>query len=309
MPHSHNHNHDHDHQHSHDHTPKVTQNNIRRIFWVFCITAIYAVVQAIGGWWSGSLALIADAGHMFSDSAALLLALIAYKIAARSPDDAHSYGYQRVRVLAALANGVALLLLVIWIIIEAIQRFWQPVEVMASSMLVVAVIGLFINILSAFILSRGNQSDANLHGAFLHVISDLLGSVGAIAAAIGIMFTGWMILDPVLSVFVSVLVVRSAWKLVSNSIFILLQGAPKGVNFLAIEASVKKLPHVASVGHFHAWTLTDESVIATIHVTPAPSVDPLTLPKLVSELLRKEFNIDHLTVQVDPPGSLVNPHQ
>src|SRR5690606_29044385 len=158
---------------------------------------------------------------MFSDSAALLLALIAYKIAARSPDDAHSYGYQRVRVLAALANGVAVLLLVIWIIIEAIQRFWQPVEVMASSMLVVAVIGLFINILSAFILSRGNQSDANLHGAFLHVISDLLGSVGAIAAAIGIMFTGWMILDPILSVFVSVLVVRSAWKLVSNSIFIL----------------------------------------------------------------------------------------
>lgn len=302
------HNHDHDHDHDH-HAPKVSSSNIKRIFWVFCITALYAFIQAGGGIISGSLALIADAGHMFSDAAALLLALIAYKIAARSPDDTHSYGYHRVRVLAALANGVTLLLLVVWIVIEALQRFWEPVEVMASSMLVIAIIGLIINIVGAVILSRGNQSDANLQGAFLHVLSDLLGSVGAIAAAIGIMLTGWMILDPILSIFVSVLVVRSAWRLVAKSIFILLQGAPKGLHLAAIETSLKQLPSVASVGHFHAWTLTDESVIATLHVTPAEGVDSLTLPEQVAHHLRHEFNIDHLTVQVDPPNRPLTPHQ
>lgn len=315
--HDHNDNHSgHDHKHHdahaththHDHAPTVDSSNIQRILWVFIITAGYAVIQAIGGWLSGSLALIADAGHMVSDAAALLLALIAYKIAARAPDKSHTYGYQRVRVLAALANGAALLLLVVWILWEAIARFKAPTPVLAGPMLIVAVIGLGINILGAYILMRGNQSDGNLHGALLHVIGDLLGSVGAIAAAIGIMFTGWTILDPILSVFVSLLVVKSAWRLVMNSIFILLQGVPKGLDIERVESAVKTLEGIDDAGHFHAWTLTDESVIATIHVTPKDISTVLELPKRVADYLKTNFNIDHVTVQVDPPGKLAAPH-
>ena len=206
---------DHGHSHApggeHSHAPSVTAANERRIRLVFGMTAGYAAVQAVGGALSGSLALIADAGHMVSDAAALLLALIAYRVARRPPDLKRTYGFHRVRVLAALANGASLLLLVAWIAWEAAQRFRTPSEVLAGPMLIVAAIGLLVNLVGAWILMRGERNDGNLRGALLHVVGDLLGSVGAIAAAIGIMATGWTVLDPLLSVLVAVLVVRSAW--------------------------------------------------------------------------------------------------
>lgn len=304
--------HDHDHTgHSHGpggHAPSVTAANARRIQFVFVMTLVYAAVQAVGGWLSGSLALIADAGHMLSDAAALLLALIAYRIAARAPDKLRTYGFHRVRVLAALANGASLLLLVAWIAWEAVARFRSPTEVMAGPMLIVAVIGLLVNVVGAWVLMRGHQGDGNLRGALLHVIGDLLGSVGAIAAAIGILLTGWTVLDPILSVLVAVLVVRSAWSLVSDSLLILLQAVPRGMDVEAAQAGIAALPEVAEVGHFHAWTLTDERVIATVHVTPAPGTDPLSLPQKVARQLREHYAIEHVTVQVDPPGSLQGPH-
>lgn len=298
------------HDHSsgaHSHAPSVTEANEKRIRIVFIMTAGYAVVQAVGGWMSGSLALIADAGHMVSDAAALLLALIAYRVAARAPDALRTYGFHRVRVLAALANGAALLLLVAWIAWEAIARFRSPTPVLAGPMLIVAIIGLFVNLAGAYVLIRGNQSDGNLRAALLHVLGDLLGSVGAIAAAIGIMLTGWTVLDPVLSVLVAVLVVRSAWGLVSDSIFILLQGTPKGLDIKVVEADIASLPGIAEVGHLHAWTLTDESIVATIHVTPQSGSDPLALPSLVVARLREKYAIEHATVQVDPPGGIQKP--
>lgn len=272
------------------------------------MTLGYAAVQVVGGWLSGSLALIADAGHMLSDAAALLLALIAYRIAARAPDKQRTYGFHRVRVLAALANGASLLLLVAWIAWEAVQRFRQPTEVLAGPMLAVAIIGLIVNIVGAWVLMHGNQGDGNLRGALLHVVGDLLGSVGAIAAAIGILYTGWTVLDPILSVLVSVLVVRSAWSLVSDSLLILLQAVPRGLNVEKVQADIADLPEIAEVGHFHAWTLTDDRVVATVHVTPAPGVDPLTLPARVARQLREKHAIAHATVQVDPPGDLQGPH-
>ncbi|MCT9809584.1 cation diffusion facilitator family transporter [Acidovorax sp. Be4] len=308
----HDHDHDDDHAgHSHGpggHVPSVTAANARRIQFVFVMTLVYAAVQAVGGWLSGSLALIADAGHMLSDAAALLLALIAYRIAARAPDKLRTYGFHRVRVLAALANGASLLLLVAWIVWEAVARFRSPTEVMAGPMLTVAVIGLLVNMAGAWVLMRGHQGDGNLRGALLHVIGDLLGSVGAIAAAIGILLTGWTVLDPILSVLVAVLVVRSAWSLVSDSLLILLQAVPRGMDVEAAQSGIAALPEVAEVGHFHAWTLTDERVIATVHVTPAPGTDPLTLPQKVARQLREHHAIEHVTVQVDPPGSLQGPH-
>ncbi|AJE45723.1 cation diffusion facilitator family transporter [Celeribacter indicus] len=289
----------------HDHAEVVTADNERRIRFVFFFTASYAAIQAVGGWISGSLALIADSGHMVSDAAALLLALIAYRVARRPADGTRTYGFHRVRVLAALANGASLLLLVAWITWEAIQRFNAPVEVMAWPMLIVATIGLLVNLGGVWILSRGRKGDSNLRGAMLHVIGDLLGSVGAIAAAIGIMLTGWTVLDPLLSVLVSVLVVRSAWGLVRDSLRVLLQAVPRGFDAREAEAKLsEELPEVAEAGHFHAWTLTDETVVATVHVTPAPGTDPLSLPVLVADWLKARHDIDHVTVQVDPPGEL-----
>lgn len=290
----------HDESEPHDHGPSVTASNEARIRFVFMFTAGYAVIQVIGGWMSGSLALIADAGHMISDAAALFLALVAYRVARRPADQLRTYGFHRVRVLAALANGASLLLLVTWITWEAVQRIRAPAEILAGPMLVVAVIGLAVNVAGAYILSRSTSKDSNLRGALLHVIGDLLGSVGAIAAAIGIMLTGWAILDPILSVLVAGLVVRSSWTLVSEAIQVLLQAVPKGLDPKVIETIVSQIPGVAAVSHFHAWTLTDETIVATVHVTPENGVDPLALPALVSQKLVENFSINHVTVQVDP---------
>ncbi|MEF2148141.1 cation diffusion facilitator family transporter [Aquilutibacter rugosus] len=297
------HGHSHDDSHYH-HAPVATVDNARRMKWVFGLTLGYAAVQAVGGWLAGSLALIADAGHMVSDAAALLLALVAYRIAAKPADKHRTYGFQRVRVLAALANGAGLLLLVVWIIWEAIQRIREPAPVMAGPMLTVAVIGLLVNVLAAFILAKGQRNDGNLRGAYLHIIGDLLGSVGAIAAAIGILLTGWTLLDPLLSVLVSLLVVRSAWKLVSDSVRVLLQAVPQGLDIEVAQAGLASLPGIAETGHFHAWTLTDDSSIASVHVTPAPGADPLALPGIAAAWLQEQYSIDHVTVQVDPPGGL-----
>jgi cobalt-zinc-cadmium efflux system protein len=292
----------------HDHGGTLDGGNVRRVRAVFWTTALYAAVQAAGGWFSGSLALIADSGHMVSDAAALLLALIAYRVAARSADATRTYGFHRVRVLAALANGASLLILVAWITFEAVGRIGQPVEILAGPMLLIACIGLSVNLFGAWYLSRGDRRDTNLKGAFLHVLGDLLGSVGAILAAIGIMLTGWLILDPLLSVLVAMLVVRSAWTLISDSLRVLLQAVPQGLDARAAEADLATLPGIAAAGHFHAWVLTDNSSVATVHVTPAPGVDPLTLPELVVRRLHDRYDIDHVTVQVDPPGSGILRH-
>ena len=293
----------------HNHGGNLDSNNVGRVRVVFWLTAGYAVVQAVGGWFSGSLALIADSGHMVSDAAALLLALIAYRVAARAAGSTRTYGFHRVRVLAALANGASLLLLVAWITSEAVGRIGTPVEILAGPMLAVACVGLVVNMAGAWYLSRGDKRDTNLKGAFLHVIGDLLGSVGAILAAIGIMLTGWLILDPLLSVLVAALVVRSAWSLVSDSLRVLLQAVPQGLDARAAEADLATLPGIASVGHFHAWVLTDNSTVATVHVTAAPGADPLRLPELVVKRLHDVYDIDHVTVQVDPARTGIVAHE
>ncbi len=288
----------------HAHGPSATAGSERRIRLVLIGTASYAAVQVAGGLLSGSLALIADAGHMVSDAAALLLALIAYRVAARAADAARTYGWHRVRVLAALANGATLLLLVAWITFEAVSRLREPVEVLAGPMLAVAIVGLLVNVAGALYLRGGDQGDSNLRGALLHVVGDLLGSVGAIAASIGIMLTGWMPLDPILSVLVAGLVIRSAWGLITESLRVLLQATPRGLDVPGVTTDLANVPGVAEVGHLHAWTLTDRSVVATVHVTPVAGADPLALPALVAARLRDGHGITHATVQVDPPGAI-----
>jgi len=271
---------------------------------VFLLTAGYAIIEAIGGWLSGSLALVADAGHMVSDAAALLLALVAYRVAARAADATRTYGFHRVRVLAALANGAALLLLVGWIVWEAIGRLHTPADVLAGPMLLVAAIGLAVNIAGALILRGGHRGDSSLRGSFLPVLCDLLGFAGKSRGQDILIQTGWTPIDPILSVLVAALVVRSAWTLVSESIRVLLQAVPHGVDARAAESDLANLPGIAEAGHFHAWTLTDESSVATVHVTPAEGADPLALPALVAARLRDRYAIDHVTVQVDARGTM-----
>lgn len=295
----------HDHPaHDTHHPVDVTLNNERRVRMVLIVTASYALIQVIGGWYSGSLALIADSGHMLSDAAALLLAIIAYRLARRPADATRTYGFHRVRVLAALANGAILLLLVFWIILEAIKRINQPIEILAGPMLFIAIVGLGVNIFGAYMLWSGHKDDSNLRGAFLHVVGDLLGSVGAIAAAIGIMLTNWSLLDPILSILVAALIIRSVWGLLVDSIRVLLQAAPRELDTVVIENALINIEGVAEAGHFHAWTLTDKVVIATVHVSPEAGVDPLDLPSRVAQWLKQHYAIEHVTVQVDPPQQL-----
>lgn len=299
--------HDHSHdpagaEHGHDHAVEISASNAGKVRFVFLLTAAFAVVQVIAGWMAGSLALIADAGHMASDSAALLLAMLAYRWAARAPDARRTYGYDRARVLAALVNGAALFLLVIWIGWEALQRLWEPQTVLAWPMLAVALVGLAVNLLGAWILRHGDRADGNLRGAYLHVLGDLLGSVGAIAAAIGILLTGWMPLDPLLSVLVAMLVLVSAWRLVRESLDVLLQSAPPGFDPARVEVELARLPGVAAAWHLHAWTLADTRCVATVDIAAAEDADPFDLPQVVGTYLRKRHGIAHATVQVHRLG-------
>ena len=303
-PHAHGSAH-HDHA-GHHHAPVASAGNERRLRLVLVLTAGYALVQAAGGWLAGSLALIADSGHMASDAAALLLALVAYRVAARPADGRRTYGFARVRVLAALANGAALLLLVAWIAAEALARLHAPVEVLPGWMLGIAAVGLLVNGAGFLLLRGGDRADGNLRGALLHVVGDLLGSVGAIAAAVGIWLTGWPALDPILSLLVAPLVVRSAWTLTADRLRVLLQAAPPGLEAPVVEQDlVASVEGVAEAGHFHAWTLADRSIVATVHVTPAAGADPLALPARVAAHLAGRHGVEHATVQVDPPGGLL----
>jgi len=217
-----------DHDHSHHAHASANGSNQRRVLLAFILTFSFMLLELIGGLWSGSLALIADAGHMLTDASALALAWLAFVAGNRQADHRRTYGYLRFEVLASLINGLSLFAIAIWISVEAWQRIQAPHEILAGPMLLIAIAGLLVNVLVFTILTRGNDVEhLNVKGAVLHVLGDLLGSVAAILAAVVIYFTGWVIADPILSVLVSVLILRSAWVLVARAIHILLEGAPE----------------------------------------------------------------------------------
>lgn len=294
------HHHHHDHAHGHSHGPEVSQDNSRRVFLVMLLTGGYMLVQVAGGILSGSLALIADAGHMLSDTAALGMAWLAFRVARRPADAKRSYGWHRVEVLAAFVNGLALFVLVAWIGVEAAQRLWQPQPVAGLPMLAVAAVGLLVNVVAFVILHRGSRENVNLRGALLHVLGDLLGSAAAIVAAVVIMATGWSPIDPLLSVLVALLIVRSAWNLVKRSAHILLEGTPShlppGEVRTVLEAAI---PEVVDVHHVHAWSLTVERSLMTLHVRVAPGADRDAVLERVQSKLHARYGVDHVTVQIE----------
>ena len=290
--------HDHDHA-THRHAPTVGRRNERVVLTGLLLTAGFMVVEVIGGVLSGSLALIADAGHMLTDAAALALAWFAFRIGRRASNARKTFGYLRFEVLAGLINAITLFALVAWIAWEAVQRLRAPTEVLAGPMLAVAIVGLVVNLLVFRILHSGDQDHVNIKGATLHVLGDLLGSVAAIIAALVIRYTGWMPIDPILSVLVCGLILRSAWSLLRNSLDILMEATPPGIDIEQLRAHVvEQVPGVADVHHVHVWSITSGRVLATLELTLAADGDAAVAVPATKRVLQARFGIGHTTVEV-----------
>jgi cobalt-zinc-cadmium efflux system protein len=276
-------------------------NNMRRVMIALVLTGAFMIVEVIGGILSGSLALLADAGHMLTDTMALALAAVAFHVSKRPADARLTYGYQRFQILAAFVNGLSLLLIVGWILYEAFNRFMVPEVVLGKTMLLVATAGLVVNIISFVVLHGGDKENLNISGAALHVAGDLLGSIAAMIAAIVIIYTGWMPIDPILSVAVALLILKSAWALVKRSAHVLLEGAPDWLDTgLMQNEVVARVPEVASIHHVHVWGLTPQDLMLTMHVcVKTEPGNPTDIVRRVKAVLREKYGIGHSTVELE----------
>lgn len=264
------------------------------------LTGTFMLVEFAGGILARSLALLADAGHMLTDTAALALAWAAMRIAARPADQRRSFGYQRLRVLAAFVNGCALLFIVAWIAIEAVQRLMAPLPVNASAILWVGGLGLCVNLIVFAMLRRGDADDMNIAAATLHVFGDLLGSVAAILAGVVILFTGWLPIDPLLSVLVCALIVRSAWALVRRSAHILMEGSPDWLDVGELRNTLEqRIPAIRDVHHVHAWLVGPHETLLTMHASVTAAADHALVLKDAKVLLAERFGITHATIQIE----------
>ncbi len=271
----------------------------KNLLWALSLTGTFMVVEVIGGLVSGSLALLADAGHMLTDTAALLLAYSALYFAAKPADSKRTFGYGRLQVLAAYTNGVFLILLTGWIIWEAIHRFIEPNPIQSISMFTVAVIGLIVNLLVFKILHSAGDSNINIRSALLHVLGDLLGSVGAIIAAVVIWIWGLLWVDPLLSIFVAVLILRSAYHVIKDASHILLEGTPLDISMSNIRLDLMSIEGVKDIHHMHAWSLSEAEPMMTFHALVDPNKNSDSLLEEMLLLLKKEHGIGHATIQVE----------
>jgi cobalt-zinc-cadmium efflux system protein len=286
---------------AHSHGEHTGQNK-RALAFVLALTATFTIAEVIGGLATGSLALLADAGHMLSDVLSLGLALFAVWLAGRPVTPNRSFGYKRAEILAALFNGVMLVAISIWIFIEAYRRMEQPPEILGGWMLVVAVLGLLVNIAGAVILSRSGGESLNVQGALRHVVADMLGSLGAIAAAGIIILTGWRYADPIISVFIGLLVLGSSWKLLRDSVNILLEQTPRGIDANEVGKKMAGVPGVEEVHDLHIWTITSGFPALSAHVLVGRDENCHARRHNLEELLAREYGIEHTTLQVDHVG-------
>jgi cobalt-zinc-cadmium efflux system protein len=298
LAHSHSHA-DHGHDHGHAHGRGADR---RALATVFVLTTVFMVAEVVGGLVTGSLALLADAGHMLSDAFSLGVALFAVWLAEKPATPNRSFGYKRAEILAALFNGVTLVAISIWIFIEAYQRFREPPEVLGGLMLTIAALGLVVNVAGALILSRSGGESLNLQGALRHVIADVLGSVGAIAAALVILATGWRYADPVISVLIGLLVLASSWRLLRDSANILLEGTPPGINASEVGRSMADTEGIQEVHDLHIWTITSGFPALSAHVLVGQEENCHARRRDLEKLLANEYGIEHTTLQVDHVG-------
>lgn len=257
------------------------------------------IAEAVGGWLTNSLALIADAGHMLTDVAAMALTLFAFWFATRPATSKKTYGYYRLEILAAFVNGVALVLLSLWVIYEAIERWQLPPEIKGKQLLVIATGGLIVNIISAFLLHSGHKHDLNMRGAFLHVIGDLLGSVAAIAAGVLILIFGWMWADAAGSILISLIIILGAWRLILDSVNVLLEGTPAHIDLSAVETTLLETFGVKGIHDLHIWTISSGIHALSVHISHDETVGHSDLLAVVRDKLHEAFGIDHLTIQME----------
>jgi cobalt-zinc-cadmium efflux system protein len=300
----------HGHHHGHSHGPTLAQadspearrSKERAIAIAAILTGGFMGAEVVGGLISGSLALLADAGHMLTDFASLVLASLAFRLARRPSDWRRTYGFDRFSVLAAFVNGLSLFAIAIWICVEAWHRLGAGGEVLGGLMLWVAVAGLAVNLASFWVLSRVEGDNLNVRAAALHVLGDLLGSVAAIVAALVIIWTGWTPIDPILSVLVALLILRSAWAVVRESGHILLEGAPAGFDARAVADDLAALSGVAAADHIHAWSVTQERPMVTLEVETTVDADTDAVRQAVKDRLKRKHGVAHATVEVRVSG-------
>ena len=296
----------HDHSHGghgshagHSHGPSPGEANLRRFLIVLVLTAVFMVVEAVGGWYSGSLALLADAGHMLSDVGALGLSLFAIWISRKPPNSKQTYGFHRTEILAALINGATLIAISIYIFVEAWHRLHTPVTVKAPLMMAVAAVGLVVNVGALFILQGGKSDNLNVRGAWLHTLTDALGSVQAIVAGGLIWAFGWRLADPIVSALIGLLVLWSSWSLVKETVGVLMESAPGHIDVDEVRQAILAVAEVRGVHDLHVWTITSGRESLSAHVVTIEGNSPPSLLTEIKGALHDRFGIQHVTIQVE----------
>jgi cobalt-zinc-cadmium efflux system protein len=285
---------------SHNHHHR-SSNNWRRLSVVLILTAAYMIAELIGAWWTGSLALLADAGHMFTDVGALVLALTAVWFGSRPATSRKTFGYRRLEIIAALVNGVALVVISLMIFYGAYERWLDPPIIRSGPMIGVAVGGLAVNLICAWILQGRHEIDLNIRGAWMHVMGDALGSVAAIAAGVCIWLFGWYAADALFSVVISLLIVWGSIRLIRESTNVLLEGTPAHINLAAVEDAILATNGVDDVHDLHVWTITSGRDALSAHVIHAHSISQPDLLRELRAKLHDRFGVDHLTIQMETP--------
>lgn len=292
------HDHDHGHAHGHDHAHGHAHADVtdRSFLFALLITGGFAVVEVAGGFYTHSLALISDAGHMATDAAALLIALIAARLSRRPASARRSYGYGRAEVIGAFVNGLAMLAVVVWIMVEAVTRVLQPEPIFGPAVIAIAAAGLAVNLLVLFVLSHGH-GNLNSRAAVIHVMGDLLGSVAAIVAGAVVTFTGWTLIDPLLSVLVALLILRTTWTLLGDSISVLMESVPEGIDYHAVSGLLTAIPQVMSVHDLHVWQTGSAGRALSAHLMIATPEDWPGVLEQARAALKEKFGIGHVTLQ------------
>ncbi len=270
-----------------------------RLRWALALTGTYMIAEVIGALATGSLALLADAAHMLTDVGGLALALLAIRFAAREATPQLTYGYLRTEVLSALTNAVVLLLLTVYILYEAYQRFLAPPEILSGPMLIVAAIGLVVNLISMRLLAGGSSESLNVKGAYLEVLGDMLGSVGVIVAALIIMWTGWRLADPIMGAGIGLFIVPRTWTLLKQVTHILMEGTPPNVDLALLERKLMDIPSVTAVQDLHVWTVTSGFDAMSCHLVVADTSLGREALRQARLVLKTDFNIDHVTIQIE----------
>ena len=273
--------------------------DVRRLAAVLVLTVLYTLAEIVGGLWAGSLALLADAGHMMTDNLALGLALFAAWSARRPPDPARTYGYRRAEILAALVNGVALLAVAVIVVREAVERLAAPTDVDVPVMAAVAAGGLVVNIVGAVLLH--GKSNLNVRGAYLHVLGDLLGSIGVLVAAALTGWLGWRWADPAAGIVIAGIIVVSSVRLIREAVHVLMEGVPTGLEVEPVRDCLLELPGVTGMHDLHLWTLGGGDSLLSAHLVTDGQVPPSKLLRTATTVLRERFGIEHATLQIEPP--------